>query len=139
MIRRYPLQVLRSSIVAMMVLFVVSGTASAHCDSMDGPVVQAARRALEARDVNLALIWVQKKDEPELLRAFHETLTVRNLNRKQGNSLIDTFSRRWCVSIVPVKEHPTLDSNRLDVISGRRFRLQIMRWRRVRPNNLSNC
>lgn len=90
MIRRYPLQVLRSSIVAMMVLLVVSGTASAHCDGMDGPVVQAARRSLEARDVNLVLIWVQKKDEPELRRAFHETLTVRNLN-PEARELADRY------------------------------------------------
>ena len=32
--------------------------ALAHCDGMDGPVVKAAQKALEAGDVNLVLIWV---------------------------------------------------------------------------------
>ena len=31
-----------------------------HCDSMDGPVVSAARRALEKEDVNLVLPYVQE-------------------------------------------------------------------------------
>jgi len=74
------MRVLRSSVVAMMVLFVANSAGFAHCDGMDGPVVQAARRALESRDVNLVLIWVQKKDEPELRRVFLETLAVRSLN-----------------------------------------------------------
>ena len=29
-----------------------------HCDTMDGPVVTAARKALEAQNVNLALAYV---------------------------------------------------------------------------------
>lgn len=37
--------------------------ASAHCDTMDGPVVKAAQAALAKGDVNLVLIWVQKPDE----------------------------------------------------------------------------
>jgi hypothetical protein len=35
----------------------------AHCDGMDGPVAQAAQKALETGDVNLVLIWVLKDDE----------------------------------------------------------------------------
>ena len=42
----------------------------AHCDTMDGPVVKAAQKALEKRDLNLILIWVQKKDEAEIKKAF---------------------------------------------------------------------
>jgi hypothetical protein len=33
------------------------------CDGMDGPVVKAAKRALETGNVNLVLICVQKQDE----------------------------------------------------------------------------
>jgi len=33
----------------------------AHCDGLDGPVVKAARKALETNKVNLVLIWVQKR------------------------------------------------------------------------------
>jgi hypothetical protein len=49
----------------------------AHCDTLDGPVVRAAKAALEKGDVNLVLIWVQKKHEAELKKAFEKTLAVR--------------------------------------------------------------
>ncbi|HET9950222.1 MAG TPA: DUF6448 family protein, partial [Candidatus Eisenbacteria bacterium] len=35
--------------------------ALAHCDGLDGPVVMAARLALEKSDVTRVLIWVQAK------------------------------------------------------------------------------
>lgn len=71
---------LSSVLVGTILLALVSTTASAHCDGMDGPVVKAARRALETRDANLVLIWVQKKDEAEVKQAFQTTLAVRNLS-----------------------------------------------------------
>lgn len=52
----------------------------AHCDGLDGPVVQAARQALETRNPALVLIWVQEKDEPEVRAAFERTLVVRALS-----------------------------------------------------------
>jgi hypothetical protein len=51
--------------------------ADAHCDSMDGPVVQAARQALAIGDVAPALAWVRPQDEPEIRRAFERTRAVR--------------------------------------------------------------
>ena len=50
--------------------------AAAHCDGLDGPVVAAARRALDARSVRPALMWVRKEDEVELSLAFDRTLAV---------------------------------------------------------------
>lgn len=41
-----------------------------HCDSMDGPVVTAARRALEAHDPALVLPFVKADGETEVLDAF---------------------------------------------------------------------
>jgi len=52
----------------------------AHCDGMDGPVITAAKQALETGDVNPVLIWVSKKDESEIRSAFQKTLVVRKLN-----------------------------------------------------------
>jgi hypothetical protein len=49
----------------------------AHCDGLDGPVVSAARRALEAGDVRLVLAWVPARDEAELRRVFEQTRRVR--------------------------------------------------------------
>ena len=53
--------------------------ASAHCDGVDGPVVAAARQALDSGDSNPVLIWVQPKDEAEVRRAFNEAVAVRKL------------------------------------------------------------
>jgi hypothetical protein len=50
---------------------------SAHCDSMDGPVVTTARRALESKTVELVLVWVLPPDEAEIREAFERTLRVR--------------------------------------------------------------
>lgn len=50
---------------------------AAHCDSMDGPVVTAARAALEQGRVELALAWVLPQDEALIRDAFTRTLGVR--------------------------------------------------------------
>ena len=55
-------------------------SALAHCDGIDGPVVAAARRALETGEPGPALVWVQPSDEPAIRAAFAETLTVRRLS-----------------------------------------------------------
>jgi hypothetical protein len=64
--------------------------ALAHCDGLDGPVVKAAQRALETRNPALVLIWVQEKDEPEIRRAFEQTLGVRALS-PQAKEVADRF------------------------------------------------
>lgn len=62
----------------------------AHCDGMDGPVIQAARKALETANVNPVLIWVLKKDEGEIKNAFQKTLAVRKLS-PQAKDLADMY------------------------------------------------
>ncbi|HEY7492276.1 MAG TPA: DUF6448 family protein [Candidatus Tectomicrobia bacterium] len=52
----------------------------AHCDGLDGPVVRAARKALETGNISLVLIWVQEKDEAEIKGAFQKTVAVRKLS-----------------------------------------------------------
>jgi hypothetical protein len=63
---------------------------SAHCDGLDGPVVTAARKALDLRNPALVLIWVQETDEPEILAAFKQTLSVRALGA-EAKELADRF------------------------------------------------
>ena len=48
-----------------------------HCDSMDGPVVTAARKALEAGDVAIVLPYVPAQAEPEVGAAFGQVLLIR--------------------------------------------------------------
>lgn len=43
-----------------------------HCDSLDGPVVRAAQRALEANNATLVLPFVPKVGEKEVLEAFRK-------------------------------------------------------------------
>jgi len=50
---------------------------AAHCDTLDGPVVKAARIALEKGDVTPVLKWVKKEQEKEIQEAFKKTLSVR--------------------------------------------------------------
>lgn len=72
---------------------VVSATPSlalAHCDSLDGPVVKAAGRALESQDVSYALIWVQPDGEAEVRAAFAHAVAVRGLNA-QARALADRY------------------------------------------------
>ena len=58
-------------------LLVAPSTAFAHCDTLDGPVVAAARKALDSGNVNLILVWVQKKDEGEIRNMFQKAVAVR--------------------------------------------------------------
>jgi hypothetical protein len=62
----------------------------AHCDGMDGPVISAAKNALDTGDINLVLFWVQKKDEAELKKAFQKTMAVRKLN-PEAQELADMY------------------------------------------------
>jgi hypothetical protein len=48
-----------------------------HCDSLDGPVVTAAKKALEAGNVNLILPYVPKDGEAEIARAFEKVMKIR--------------------------------------------------------------
>lgn len=67
-----------------------SGTALAHCDTLDGPVVAAARKALDSGNVNLILIWVQKKDEGEIRNSFQQAVAVRKAGG-QAKELADMY------------------------------------------------
>ena len=51
--------------------------AQAHCDTLDGPVVVDARKALERGDLSPVLKWVSKEAEAEVRSAFHMALAVR--------------------------------------------------------------
>ena len=62
----------------------------AHCDTLDGPVVGAARRALDNGTINLVLIWVQKKDEAEIRNQFQKAVAVRKLNA-QAKDFADMY------------------------------------------------
>lgn len=55
-----------------------------HCDTLDGPVVSAAKMALKTENVNYVLPFVPQAAENELKRAFEKTISVRKLNKEAG-------------------------------------------------------
>ncbi len=65
-------------------------TAQAHCDTMDGPVVNTARMALDKGDVKPVLKWVRKKDEEEIKKQFEKTLAARKQG-KEAKELADMY------------------------------------------------
>lgn len=67
-----------------------AGRVLAHCDTMDGPVVAAARTALEKGDVSPVLKWVRPEDEKDIRAAFARTMTVRSGGR-EARELADTW------------------------------------------------
>ncbi|HEY5293309.1 MAG TPA: DUF6448 family protein [Burkholderiales bacterium] len=71
-------------------LLFAAGPAAAHCDGLDGPVVKAARQALDSGDVNRVLIWVQPADQAQIKDAFRTTLDVRQLN-PSARELADNY------------------------------------------------
>jgi hypothetical protein len=72
-----------SALVSLTVLIVVfslftTTKATAHCDTLDGPVVVTAKLALEKGDVTPVLKWVNKESENEVREAFASTVKVRS-------------------------------------------------------------
>lgn len=69
------------------VVFVLASSlpAFSHCDTMDGPVVADARKAIEQNNVNYALKWVSAENEDEVRNAFDLAMRVRSLNDDAKN------------------------------------------------------
>jgi hypothetical protein len=51
--------------------------ASAHCDTLDGPVVKTAQTALDTGKIEPVLAWVRPDDEKEIRDAFTRARAVR--------------------------------------------------------------
>jgi uncharacterized protein DUF6448 len=70
-----------------------------HCDSLDGPVVTAARKALDVGDVELILPYVHADGEVEVREAFDRAMKVRRLG-----PAVREVADRWFFETV-VREH----------------------------------
>lgn len=69
----------------LMLMVSVAGQAVAHCDSMDGPVVQDAQRAFSEGTVEPVLKWVGEDDEEAVRNAFEVVLAVRDESEAARN------------------------------------------------------
>jgi hypothetical protein len=63
---------------------------SAHCDSLDGPVVKTAAKSLETGRLGPMLAWVRAQDEAEIKTAFEQTQAIRRLG-PAAKELADRF------------------------------------------------
>ncbi len=78
------------TILAAALALAAPATALAHCDTLDGPVVQTARASLDSGKIGPVLAWVQAKDEAEIRHAFEHTRAVRTLG-PEARTLADRF------------------------------------------------
>lgn len=62
-----------------------------HCDTLDGPVVQAAKNALETGNVNIILPWVYADGEQQLRNVFTQVLEVKKLKEPVATQVAE----RW--------------------------------------------
>lgn len=69
-----------------------------HCDSLDGPVVTAARQALETGDIDLVLPFVPADGEEEVRVMFERVRPVRDL----GPAARDTADRLFFETVVRI-------------------------------------
>jgi hypothetical protein len=76
--------------LAITVLLLEPNMAQAHCDGIDGPVVAAARQAIENNDLRYVLLWVPESSEAEIQEAFQKTLAVRKLG-PEAKEFADTY------------------------------------------------
>jgi len=70
----------------------------AHCDTMDGPVVTDAKRALRTGEVTPVLKWIGPADEKEIRDLFVKTLAVR----QKGEDARDLADRYFFETLVRV-------------------------------------
>lgn len=68
---------LAAAISAAVLFLALAGPASAHCDSMDGPVIADAKRALADERVDPVLKWIPAEDEDVIRQTFKMALEVR--------------------------------------------------------------
>lgn len=76
--------------LAVTAVLAASESALAHCDTVDGPVVASARRALTLGDVTPVLKWVNSEHEDEVEALFAHSIVVRQLG-DEARQLADRY------------------------------------------------
>ena len=77
-------------ITVLLSIIISFNNLSAHCDSMEGPVVKASQKALETGNINYVLVWVRAEDEKELKAMFDKVNVVRSLS-PEAKELADMY------------------------------------------------
>ena len=74
----HPMKTSLLILLSVLILVVSTTKVAAHCDTLDGPVVAAAKLALQKGDVTPVLKWVNKDSENEVREAFALAIKVRS-------------------------------------------------------------
>ena len=79
------LKISLSGIAAVTALIITTPrNAAAHCDTLDGPVIQDARKAIDAKDITPILKWVKPKDEKAVKASFNKVLTNKAKTQEEA-------------------------------------------------------
>lgn len=73
---------LRIGLVPLFILSILilsTNVTFAHCDTIDGPLIADARKALSQNNVNYVLKWVSVANEAEIRDAFNLVMKVKGL------------------------------------------------------------
>ncbi len=73
-----------------LMLLLLPSPVGAHCDTLDGPVVITAKKALEKGEVAPVLKWVKQEHEGEIRSSFKKALAVRSKG-PEAKELADTY------------------------------------------------
>jgi uncharacterized protein YfkK (UPF0435 family) len=68
------------SLLFFSILLFSSEVTFAHCDTMDGPLIADARKAMGQNNVNYVLKWVSAANESEIRVAFNLVMKVKGLS-----------------------------------------------------------
>lgn len=78
------------AVIIFSVLLFSSILTFAHCDTMEGPLITDAKKAISQNNVNIVLKWVPAASETEIKDAFSQTMKVRVLN-SDARDLADKY------------------------------------------------
>lgn len=79
-----------TAIMVLTIALAFTGKLYAHCDTLDGPVVKTAQKALSTGDITPVLKWVRQEDEKEIKALFQKTIIVR-AKGKEAQELADMY------------------------------------------------
>ena len=68
------------SLFILSLLIFPANVTLAHCDTMDGPLIADANKAMEQNNVNYALKWVSAANESEIREVFNLAMKVKGLS-----------------------------------------------------------
>lgn len=72
--------------IASIFYFTFPPSVSAHCDTIDGPVVSAARKSLDTGNPNYILIWVKPENEDDIRKLLRKILEKRRKSKSKDET-----------------------------------------------------